>query len=193
MFRILLVAMLLFSSSGIAHEAHPLVEIIIEMAKREHRKTPRMERLQREVFEELGIERQHPMYFVDARRLLNMSIEGVCFPEHGKTIFMDLQQFQNPKYTDLSIKLTMAHEILHCYAGIPHKNDLIDMEHFIVNGDIYKFTNVFQNIDYMITDLLDGDKCPASLMYPNGAYDAVCGPLMYEIYMDEARHALRRK
>jgi hypothetical protein len=184
---------MLLSSAGIAHETHPFLEVVIERAKELHHKTPRMERLQREVFEELGIEKQHPMYFVDARRLLNMNIEGVCFPADGKVILMDTHQFKNKRYTDLSIKLTMAHEILHCYAGMPHIVGLIEMEHLIPDGDIYKYENIFQMLDVMVQDLLNNDQCPASLMFPNGGYDAVCGPLMYEIYMDEAREALRRK
>jgi len=191
--KYLLILMLWFDSGLALSQGYAMLTAVLEQAEVEHAMTDRMERLQKEVFAELEIEKQYPMYFVDARGLLNMAIEGVCFPAHGRAILMDTQQFNNPKYTDMSIKLTMAHEILHCYAGEPHKPEMVDMNQLLADGDIYHYKDIFNTLDYLTFELLGTDMCPASLMFPNGAYDEVCGPYMYEIYMSEAREALRRK
>jgi len=189
-----LLILMLWLDSGLAlSQGYAMLTVVLEQAAVEHMMTDRMERLQKEVFAELEIEKQYPMYFVDARGLLSMTIEGVCFPAHGRVILVDTQQFNNPKYTDMSIKLTMAHEILHCYAGEPHKPEMVAMNQVMSGGDIYRYKGLFAYIDFVIDELLGVDMCPASLMFPNGAYDEVCGPYMYEIYMSEAREALRRK
>lgn len=182
--------------SSKAHEISIMTEVYLDIASQNHKKTNRMARLQKEVFKELGLEKQYPMYFADTAMIstvmgLNLNVLGICFPT-SKAIVINTRPFYGKRHSDASLKLTIAHEILHCYAGKSHDDTMISMKHLIEDGDIYNYKGAFGYLDSIMDDLLENDKCPASIMYPSGIYAAVCEPYMYEIYMNEARQALRK-
>lgn len=183
---------ILRSDVALSHETNPRAELIILLAAEEHNPTNRMKRLRDEVFKELKLERQHPFYFARLKRLMSSSVLGVAFHQ-TQTIIIDVSPFKDPKITDRAIKLTIAHEIVHAYGREGHNSTMISMDQLISNGDIYKYKISFSILDRLIMELLGVDKCPASLMFPHGGYDKVCGPLMYEIYMNEAREAVKGK
>jgi hypothetical protein len=187
---LLILLWILRSDVVLSHEEHPIADLYVTAAAKEHNPTPRMERLRDEVFAELNLERQHPFYFADARVIMQRNVLGVCFPQ-SMTIIIDTNSIA--KQSDRAIKLTIAHEIVHCYGKRGHISDMISMDQLLSDGDVYKYKVTFGIIDRMLMVLLGVDKCPASLMFPSGGYDKVCGPLMYEIYMEEAREAVKRK
>lgn len=187
---LLILLWILRSDVALSHETHPIAELYLQQAAYEHKPTKRMKRLRDEVFDELNLERQHPFYFADLKSIMQRNILGVCFPE-SKTVIIDTKAVA--KQSDRAIKLTIAHELVHCYGNRGHRSEMISMDQLLSNGDIYKYRVSFGILDRMILKLLGVDKCPASLMFPHGGYDKVCGPLMYEIYMEEARQAVKRK
>jgi len=187
---LLILLWILSSDTALSHEEHPVADLYVQQAAEMHKPTKRMNRLRDEVFEELNLERQHPFYFADLRSIMNRNILGVCFPQ-SKTVIIDTKVIA--RQSDRAIKLTIAHELVHCIGRRGHDNSMISMDQLLSDGDVYKYKVTFSILDRMIMTLLGVDKCPASLMFPHGGYDSVCGPLMYEIYMEEAREAVKGK
>jgi len=137
---------------------------MINMAHKMHNPTSKMKRLAAETFKELDLE-PRKIYFAPmaeiARQLDKPRAIGVCF-SNSKTIIVDTAVFS--RMSEKQLKLTIAHELLHCEADFrSHDNRKVKTPVGV---------------------------CGYSLMFPSIAAPK-CAEFMYKFYMTEARNMLQ--